>query len=82
MAMPDGFRWPDGIRAAACFTFDVDAEAVILAEHPEAATWLDVMSHQAYGPRTGLPRLLRLLERQGVQATFFVPGYTADRWPE
>ena len=80
--MPEGFRWPDGIRAAACFTFDVDAEAVILADHPEAAAWLDVMSHQAYGPRTGLPRLLRLLERKGVQATFFVPGYTADRWPE
>ena len=40
---------PTGIRAAACFTFDVDAESPILFEHPEAADWLDVMSHQAYG---------------------------------
>ena len=40
------------------------------------------MSHQAYGPRTGVPRLLRLLDRQGIRATFFVPGYTAERWPD
>jgi len=26
--LPPGFRWPDGIRAAAMFTFDVDAEAL------------------------------------------------------
>ena len=24
--MPAGFRWPEGVRAAACFTFDLDAE--------------------------------------------------------
>ncbi len=80
--MSDGFRWPDGVRAAACFTFDVDAESAILADRPEAAGWLDVMTHQAYGPRTGVPRLLRLLDRAGIRATFFVPGYTAERWPE
>jgi peptidoglycan/xylan/chitin deacetylase (PgdA/CDA1 family) len=79
--MPPGFAWPSGMRAAACFSFDVDAESPILFEHPEAAGWLDVMSHQAYGPRTGVPRILRLLERQQIRATFFVPGYTAERWP-
>ncbi len=78
---PAGFSWPAGKRAAACFSFDLDAESPILSEHPEAAGWLDVMSHQAYGPRTGVPRLLRVLDRQGIRATFFVPGYTAERWP-
>jgi peptidoglycan-N-acetylglucosamine deacetylase len=80
--MPAGFRWPDGIRAAACFTFDLDAESPILFEHPESADWLDVMTHQAFGPRTGVPRILRLLERRGIRATFFVPGFTAERWPD
>jgi len=80
--IPPGFAWPAGKRAAACFTFDVDAESPILFEHPESAGWLDVMSHQAYGPRTGVPRLLRVLDRQGIRATFFVPGYTAERWPQ
>ncbi|HEV8489673.1 MAG TPA: polysaccharide deacetylase [Candidatus Limnocylindrales bacterium] len=80
-SLPAGFRWPDGFRAAACFTFDVDAEATMLADHPETATQLDVMTHQEYGPRTGVPRLLRLLDRAAIRATFFVPGYTAERWP-
>jgi len=80
--VPPGFAWPPGYRAAACFTFDVDAESPILFDHPEAAGWLDVMSHQAYGPRTGVPRILRILDRQGIKATFFVPGYTAERWPD
>jgi peptidoglycan/xylan/chitin deacetylase (PgdA/CDA1 family) len=79
---PTGFAWPSGYSAAACFTFDVDAESPILFEHPAAARWLDVMSHQEYGPRTGVPRLLRLLDRNRIQATFFVPGYTAERWPD
>lgn len=78
---PPGFRWPDGVRAAACFTFDVDAESPILFDRPEAADWLDVMTHQAYGPRSGVPRLLRVLDAAGIRATFFVPGWVAERWP-
>jgi peptidoglycan-N-acetylglucosamine deacetylase len=80
-ALPAGFRWPDGIQAAACFSFDVDAESAILFEHPETAAWLDVMSHQAYGARTGIARLLRVLDRQQIRGTFFIPGYSAERWP-
>ncbi len=79
--VPPGFRWPPGVRAAACITFDLDAESPLLFEHPETARQLDVMTHQAYGPRTAVPRLLRLLDRQGLRATFFIPGYTAERWP-
>jgi peptidoglycan/xylan/chitin deacetylase (PgdA/CDA1 family) len=79
--MPPGFRWPDGIRAAACITFDVDAESPILFEHPGTAAWLDVVSHQAYGARTGIARLLRVLDRRRIRATFFIPGYSAERWP-
>jgi peptidoglycan/xylan/chitin deacetylase (PgdA/CDA1 family) len=79
--LPPGFRWPPGYRAAACFTFDVDAESAILWDHPASADWLDVMSHQAYGARAGIARLLRVLERTGIRATFFVPGYSAERWP-
>ena len=81
IAAPGGFSWPPGIRAAAAFTFDVDAESAILAGDPSTADRLTVMSHQAYGPRTGLPRILRLLDRARIRATFFVPGYTAERWP-
>src|SRR5690242_19754498 len=80
--LPAGFSWPAGCRAAACFTFDVDAESPILRDYPEAAGWFDVMSHQEYGPRTAVPRILRLLDAARVQATFFIPGYSAERWPD
>lgn len=80
-ASTDAFTWPAGYRAAAAFTFDVDAESAILADRPEAAQRLSVMSHQAYGPRVGVPRLLRILERHEVRGTFFVPGFTAELHP-
>lgn len=78
----NGFAWPDGVRAAASFTFDVDAESCVLAHDPASADRMSLMSHQSYGPRVGVPRLLRVLERQQVRATFFVPGFTADTWPD
>ena len=45
--LPPGFRWPDGVWAAACFTFDVDAESSILFDRPEAAAWLDVKDRKS-----------------------------------
>ena len=79
--LPPGFRWPDGVRAAAMFTFDIDAEAVMLIDHPETADYLDVMAHQRYGPQVAVPRLLRMLDRVDLRTTFFVPGWVADRYP-
>jgi peptidoglycan-N-acetylglucosamine deacetylase len=73
--------WPEGYRAAASISFDVDAESAVLSVHPASATRLGVMSHQAYGPLTGVPRILRLLRRHDLRATFFVPGFTAERFP-
>ena len=73
MSEPAPF-WPAGRRAAAAVSFDVDAESAILADRPEAASRLTVMSHQAYGPTVGVPRLLRILAGRGIRATFFVPG--------
>lgn len=75
-------RWPDGKRAAAAFTFDVDAESAVLWGQQHNANRMSVMSHQAYGPLVGVPRILGILERHGVRGTFFVPGYTADRYPD
>jgi len=76
------YRWPDGYRAAAALTFDLDAESAVLAIDPSSAGRLSVMSHQRYGPLVGTPRLLELLRRHDVRATFFVPGFTAERYPD
>jgi peptidoglycan-N-acetylglucosamine deacetylase len=76
------FAWPDGVRAAASFTFDVDAESAVLWGSPGTAQRMSVISHQAYGPLVGVPRILSLLAEHAVTATFFVPGFTAERYPE
>lgn len=73
--------WPQGHRAAASFTFDVDAESAVLSAAPGSQARAGIMSHQSYGPLVGVPRILAILERHGVTATFFVPGFTADRYP-
>lgn len=76
------FAWPDRHLAAAAFTFDVDAESGVLAHNPAGASRMSLMSHQSYGPLVGVPRLLRILSRQNVTSTFFVPGFTADTYPD
>ena len=63
-------------------SFDVDAETPILVEGRRYADNAGVMSHQAYGPLVGVPRILELLADYGLPATFFVPGLTADRYPQ
>jgi peptidoglycan-N-acetylglucosamine deacetylase len=73
--------WLGGASAAAVLSFDVDAESPILAMGRRYADQAMVMTHQAYGPRVGVPRLLELLSEYDLKATFFVPGLTADRYP-
>jgi peptidoglycan/xylan/chitin deacetylase (PgdA/CDA1 family) len=66
----------------AILSFDVDAEAPILVEGRRHAQNAGVMSHQAYGPLVGVPRILELLRQYDLPATFFVPGITAERYPQ
>jgi len=74
--------WRGDSAAIAAISFDVDAEAPVLALDERYATHLSTMSHQAYGPRVGIPRILELLRRVSLQATFFFPAASAQRWPE
>ncbi|TPG34742.1 polysaccharide deacetylase [Mycobacterium hodleri] len=46
------------------------------------ANRMSAISHQAYGPLTGVPRILKMLARHEITSTFFVPGYTALRYPD
>ena len=73
--------WLGESAALAVLSFDVDAESVVLAEDPRHADNPMLISHQAYGPEVGVPRLLDLLAQYGVPATFFVQGLTAELHP-
>jgi peptidoglycan-N-acetylglucosamine deacetylase len=41
-----------------------------------------VLSWARYGPKVGVPRILDMLKAKDVKATFFVPGYTAELYPD
>jgi peptidoglycan/xylan/chitin deacetylase (PgdA/CDA1 family) len=69
--------WPNGARVAVCLSFDVDNELV------QRANPLPVpLSVGEYGATTSIPRILALLDRHQVPATFFIPAMGAMLHPE
>lgn len=74
--------WPEGARCAAAFTFDFDAEEVWIGDDPANAQKPGVLSQGTYGAKVAVPLLLGLLERHELEATFFVVGRVAERYPE
>ena len=62
-------------------TFDLDAETMWTSRDPKNAERPIVMSQGAYGWKVGAGRILELLARYGIQATFFVPGLVIEQRP-
>ena len=62
-----------------CLSFDFDAMSVWYG-YP--GTTPAMLARGEYGARVGVPRILALLSRYGIQATFFTPGHTIDSFPE
>ncbi len=71
--------WPGGARCAVALSFDSDHETLTL-RHGTASP--GKLSQGEYGARVAVPRILELLGRQGVPATFFVPAVTATLYPD
>ncbi len=59
-------------------TFDVDGETLWISRNPDFAQKPVIMSQGRYGVVTGLPRILQLLKKYGIPATFFVPGWIIE----
>lgn len=72
-------RWPGGAQSAVMLTFDFDAETLWLSRDPENARRPGTLSQGTYGAKVGVPRILELLREAQLRATFFVPGWTAER---
>ncbi len=71
--------WPNHARVAVCLSFDVDNESYLLARGETSPTTLSAAD---FGAQTGLPRILRLLDRYQVPASFFIPAVSAILHPE
>jgi peptidoglycan/xylan/chitin deacetylase (PgdA/CDA1 family) len=66
--------WPGGATVAVAVSFDADHETPALRDgHTSPAA----MASGEYGSRVAVPRILDLLERHEVPATFFVPAVSA-----
>ncbi len=74
--------WPDDIRCVVLLTFDLDGVSAILNRTPEAAKRPAVLSRAEFGPQVGVHRILDLLDKYSIPASFFVPGHTAERYED
>ena len=71
--------WPGGNRCAVALSFDSDHDTNELRDGGRS---IGRMSWGQYGNRVGVPRILELLKRTHVPATFFVPAVSALLYPD
>jgi peptidoglycan/xylan/chitin deacetylase (PgdA/CDA1 family) len=69
--------WPDRATVAVALSFDFQM-GTVYEPRPTAST----NTNSQYDGRVGLPRILKLLDKYTVPASFFVTGVTAKFYPE
>jgi len=72
-------KWPNGARVAVALSFDIDNSKPTLARGVPGS---EPMSRGQYGAVDGLPRILRVLDKENVPASFFIPAVSAALNPE
>jgi peptidoglycan/xylan/chitin deacetylase (PgdA/CDA1 family) len=71
--------WKAGAKCAVALSFDSDHET---NELRDGGSSIGRLSWGEYGARCGVPRILELLRRHDVRASFFVPAVTALLHPD
>jgi peptidoglycan/xylan/chitin deacetylase (PgdA/CDA1 family) len=72
-------EWPGGARCAVGLSFDSDHETSDLRDGGKS---IGRLAWGQFGARVGVPRILKVLERHGVKASFYVPAVTALLHPD
>ncbi len=72
-------EWPGGARCAVALSFDSDHETSDLRDGGNS---IGRLAWGQYGNRVGVPRILKVLEKHGVKASFYVPAVTALVHPD
>lgn len=78
-------KWPKQAKSAVMFTFDVDGDTTWEngnRDMPNGGKYIRSMSVGQYGPKRCVSMILDMLEKYNIYGTFFVPGLTAERYPE
>lgn len=71
--------WPNKSKVAVCLSFDTDTEAPLLRDGTTSPTSL---SASDYGAQSGMPRILAMLDKHQIPATFFMTAVDAMLHPE
>ncbi len=71
--------WPNGAKVAVALSFDFDAETNELRDKELSPGGF---SQGEYSARVAIPRILNLLEKYEIPATFFVPAVSALLHPK
>lgn len=74
--------WPNQYTSPVMISFNFVAEDFWLALDPDNIGRPKTLSMGQYGAKRGLKRILDVLDCFKIKATFFVPGLTAERYPE
>src|SRR5215475_5813530 len=71
--------WPQGSQVAVALSFDVDQETGSLRD---GRTSPALLAQGEYGSRAGVPRILKLLARSAIPASFYIPAVSALLHPD
>jgi peptidoglycan-N-acetylglucosamine deacetylase len=77
----EALQWPKPYRCAVNFVFNYQGAEGL---EPDANGRIDAEEYarREYGPRVGIWRVLRVLERHNIRATFVTCGALAERYPD
>ena len=81
----EGLLWPGKCKSAAMFTFDLDGETIwdnANASLPNGGKYIKSVSLGRYGPKRSVPLILDMMDKYNLKCTFFIPGVTAERYPD
>lgn len=73
--------WPEQYQSAAVITVNFDGESYEQAQLPGEPLW-GRYSFGRYGAQIGIYRILDVFDRYDVRATFFVPAWDVERYPQ
>jgi peptidoglycan-N-acetylglucosamine deacetylase len=72
-------HWPHGAKVAVCLSFDVDNETYLVLRGDTA---ISPISNAEFGATQGFPRIISMLDREKVPATFFMPAVSSILAPD
>lgn len=78
-------KWPRNFKSAAMLTFDMDGETTWEngnKSFPNGKEYIKSISVGQYGPKRAVAMILDMLDKYNVKGTFFIPGLTAERYPD